>query len=485
MLYLGIDHGPQHVRAVVFSLETNGIVSEAMRPGPGGSGAMLILDPAAMFRVIDECVGECLQRLGTDRGRLAGLAVAAQPTGFALLSRDHQVVHPERLPSRVELEAAAGALRRRFGGTPGVLEVLGQPLPGNSLAVYLSWLKQAEPRVLEEVAHVRGAPALVNGWLTGTTTAELSGASETGLMDVRRRQWSSTMLEEIEPRLAEWLPPLRPSTEPPGGLQREIARRWGVPDDILVAAGGSRVAMELLGAGGCNPGEVQVNLAEAGGIHLVLDRPLVDPKGKLSLRCDGCGQWTLSLDRCESARLSGEVMEQWGWDRGQFERVAGLVEPGAGGLVFLGGRDGGTLAGIGGGNLTSPNLARAATEAVALELGRALTRMRELGGKPARARIVGLAGDGEARRRMLADVLGVPVGSAHPVASPAVGAALHAAVAFYAASGENLSFTEITEYALAIRDDEWSQPGETRAQIYQQLAARQEKLEMLMHGAIS
>ena len=132
--------------------------------------------------------------------------------------------------------------------------------------------------------------------------------------------------------------------------------------------------------------------------------------------------------------------------------------------------------------MTSPNLARAATEAVTLELARALDRMRELGGKPARGKIIGMAGAGEGRRKMLAAVLCLPVGSANPVSSPAVGAALQAAVAFYEASGENLSFTEIAEYALPVPDVEWAHPSDRPTSLYENLAARQARLDDLMHG---
>ena len=344
MLFLGIDHTPRQLQAVVFSLESNGVVAGAARPAPDEAVPGFVTDPKAWLRAIDACVTECLGHLGSERSRLAGMTVSGHGGGVILLGRDHEVLRPVEGPHWEERGDAARALRRRFGGTPGVVELLGQSLPSNSAAVDLFRLTRSERELVDELALVHGTADFFRGWLTGVSSAELSNAAESGLLDARACKWSEVMVGEIDPRLPACLPSLSPSRELSAGLRPEVARKWGVPDHLLVAGGGSRVAGQLLGAGACTPGEVLVDLSSSGCLHLVMEEPVVDPMGQLSLRCDTNSQWFLSLREAASGTFAEEVMEQWKWDRGQLEEEAGKVAPGAGGLVFLGGAEGGTLA---------------------------------------------------------------------------------------------------------------------------------------------
>ena len=464
----------------MFSLESNTILSDAVARPAGGPGE----DPAGWIQTVHTAVQECLARLGEERKRLAGISVCGSQDGVALLGRDNQVLRCPRVRGKAA-EQARCELGRRFGGRPGVMELLGRPLREEAAATGLYALKKEEPGALAEVSSVLPPRDFINFWLTGVKRSEYSGGSETGFMDVRRRLWREEVLREIDPRLPEMMPGLCSSLEVAGGLRPELAREWGVSDHLLVASGGSRAAMEMLGAGVINPGELLVNLAGAESLRVVLEEPVEEPEGELGLSCDGADQWMLSLERCRSGGLAREVKEQWGWDNGQFERVAASVPPGAGGLVYVSGGGGegpGVLCGLDRGNLTSPNLARAAIEAVALELGRALDRMRSLGIVPARVKLVGEVDAGAGRRQLLADVFGMPVASAGPLASPAVGAALQAAAVFYHASGENLSYTELVEYALPVHDGDWSHPRQGQTRFYEELRHNRGHLEELMEG---
>jgi sugar (pentulose or hexulose) kinase len=90
-------------------------------------------------------------------------------------------------------------------------------------------------------------------------------------------------------------------------------------------------------------------------------------------------------------------------------------------------------------------------------------------------------------RQVLADVLGSAVASGSVYSSPAVGAALQAAVVFYHSTGENLTYTEVAEYALPTSDEDWSYPSEDVQQGYRELAEHHGLLEdgLKREGAVS
>ena len=72
----------------------------------------------------------------------------------------------------------------------------------------------------------------LNYWLTGEKVMEYGDASGTALLDVRKRNWSSAVLEAIDPELAGKMPPVRESDKLAGkGIVVVSGRR-----SILVTA---------------------------------------------------------------------------------------------------------------------------------------------------------------------------------------------------------------------------------------------------------
>ena len=79
---------------------------------------------------------------------------------------------------------------------------------------------------------------------------------------------------------------------------------------------------------------------------------------------------------------------------------------------------------------SSERMARAAAEGVALGLGYAMSRLRDLGFDPPEIRLLGPGVASPVTRQLLADVFGTPVVPVSSRQGAAVGAAMQAAVAF-------------------------------------------------------
>lgn len=127
-------------------------------------------------------------------------------------------------------------------------------------------------------------------------------------------------------------------------------------------------------------------------------------------------------------------------------------------------------------------VARAGLEALLLELSSGLERMREIGVKPETIRLTG-GGLADAEvRRLVADVMGVAVLPLRGEVSPAMGAALQVAWTFFHQSGEELTFEEITSYAVAPEEGQRCEPNQARFKFYQDLLKRQEALVETVQG---
>ena len=135
------------------------------------------------------------------------------------------------------------------------------------------------------------------------------------------------------------------------------------------------------------------------------------------------------------------LRRHYGWTAEQFEAMVASVSPGADGLLLLPYFTGesiprlpdgtGVLHGMTPENFTPAHMARAAAEGVALGLGYAMSRLRDLGFDPPEIRLLGPGVASPVTRQLLADVFGAPVVPVSSRQGAAVGAAMQAAVAFF------------------------------------------------------
>jgi len=169
------------------------------------------------------------------------------------------------------------------------------------------------------------------------------------------------------------------------------------------------------------------------------------------------------------------------------------VSPGADGLLLLPYFTGeliprlpdgtGVLHGINAENFTPAHLARAAAEGVALGLGYAMSRLRDLGFDPSEIRLLGPGVLSPVMRQLLADVFGAPVMTVSSRQGAAVGAAMHAAVGFFNQCGESLGFEEIASYLVTGDASSRCDPDPQTHELYQEMMSRQQYLVDTLHPA--
>jgi xylulokinase len=143
----------------------------------------------------------------------------------------------------------------------------------------------------------------------------------------------------------------------------------------------------------------------------------------------------------------------------------------------------GVLHGITPANFTPAHLARAVAEGVALGLGYAMSRLRDLGFDPPEIRLLGPGVVSPVMRQLLADVFGAPVVPVSSRQGAAVGAAMQAAVAFFHQSGESLGFAEIASYLVSGDGTAGCEPDPQRHALYQEMMSRQQYLVDTLHPA--
>src|SRR5205085_1414140 len=120
-------------------------------------------------------------------------------------------------------------------------------LPPGFTAGKILWLKKHEPRNFAELVWILLPHDYINMWLCGERHMEYGDASGTGLLDVKTRRWSRDACRAIGDSIEDALPSLGNSSLPCGKLRPALQSKWGLPDGVIVAAGGGDNMMGAIG----------------------------------------------------------------------------------------------------------------------------------------------------------------------------------------------------------------------------------------------
>ena len=83
-----------------------------------------------------------------------------------------------------------------------------------------------------------------------------------------------------------------------GPISPEIADRFGLKQDVVVAPGSGDNMMAALGAGAVVAGDLVVSLGTSGTVFGTADLPVLDPGGTIAPFCDATGARALPRLRC-------------------------------------------------------------------------------------------------------------------------------------------------------------------------------------------
>ena len=454
---IGIDSGTQGTKALIVDLETGevcgrGYSAHAMIEGlgPGASEQ----DPRTWVLALESALASALKESTIDPKNAAAIGVSGQQHGFVALDRDGLPIRPAKLWNDTSTVEETDLIIERLGGKTKAVEKLGIAPAVGFTASKILWLKMHEPENFAKLATVLLPHNFLNFHLTGRLHMEYGDASGTGLMDIRKREWSPEALAAVDPDLAGKLPPLTHPKEPAGLMRKEVASRFGL-GRVLVAGGGGDNMMGSVGTGNVVPGVCTLSLGTSGTVYSFVPRPFIDPEGEIAAFCDSTGGWLPLLCTMNVTNTTEMFKALHRLSNKDLENLASGATPGAGGLVFLPFIDGervpvlpfgsGVLFGLDRRTFNKAHMARAVIEGTVLNLGFGFARMKALGMMPSEVRATGGGAKSRLWLQIVADVFRTPVVTLKEQEAAAYGAALQAIWAFLLGKGERVGIADITK----------------------------------------
>lgn len=459
MYFIGVDLGTSAMKLLLTN-EQGQVLRQVSRsyplqmPRPGWSEQ----NPADWAKALWEGIPQLTA--GLDRQQVAGLAIAGQMHGLVALDESGQVLRPAILWNDGRTQAETRRLNVELGEARLAAETGNIAFAGFT-APKLLWMQAQEPSLFARIRHILLPKDYLVYLLTGEFATDMSDASGMLLLDVSRRRWSQKMLDFCSLQRAQ-LPRLYESWETVGTLCPAAAAALGLPATVRVAAGAGDNAAAAIGTGTVGTGHCNISLGTSGTLFLSHDRFIPTQNHAIHSFCHADGGWhllgcMLSAASCLSwwSELLGPrdpAAEQAAIDTARLGRNEVFFLP-----YLMGERTPhndtaarGCFLGLGM-DTTRPQMTQSVLEGVAFGLRDALETARETGLSIAASTVCGGGARSGLWRRILSNVLALPLGLPETEQGPGLGAALLGAVScgVYASVGEAAAavsrIAEVTE----------------------------------------
>jgi xylulokinase len=475
-LVVGLDVGTQSVKLVAYDPSLRRVVathSQALELIAGDDGSR---EQDAQWWI--EAIRACFAKLDPGlRARVIAVGVSGQQHGFVPVDAAGKVLAPAKLWNDTSTQLECDEIMAAAGGVQRSLELAGNPILAGYTASKLPWTRKHRPEVYQQLATIMLPHDYLNFWLTGERWMEYGDASGTGWLDVRTRQWSSSMLAATDPTrdLAACLPPLV-EADASFVIAPTIADELGLPRNVRVSAGGGDNMMAAIGTGNVVAGVLSMSLGTSGTLFAYADQPVVSDSGSWAAFCSSTGGWLPLICTMNCTVATESVARAFGFSSRDGDAVMADTAPGAAGLVMLPFFNGertpdmpnarASLHGVDMANLTRGNAYRAAMEGATYALRNGYDAWLTAGLHFDAIRLTGGGSHSAAWRQMVADIFELPVDVPAQAEGAAFGAALQALWAHDHANGGTAALADLAREHVLIEPGLSTRPDAKAAAAY-------------------
>ena len=469
MLYIGVDLGTSAVKLLLVN-EHGDILGEVSKeypvyyPQSGWSEQ----NPADWWEAVKSGIAELTA--DCDKEQIAGIGAGGQMHGLVVLDKNDEVIRPAILWND-------GRTQKQVDYLNGVIgkDVLSQNTANIAFAGFTApkilWMKENEPELFAKIKKIMLPKDYINYMLTGVHSCDYSDASGMLLLDVKNKCWSDKMLE-ICFVTKEQMPSLYESSDIIGTVKADIASELGLGENVKVVAGAGDNAAAAIGTGTVGNGKCNISLGTSGTIFISSTNFGVDPNNALHAFAHADGCYHLMGCMLSAASCNKWFMEDILHDTDYKSNQAPITEDklGRNNVFFLpylmGERSPindtsarGTFLGMSM-DTTRADMLQAVFEGVAFAIRDSFEVAKSLGIDIARSNICGGGAKSELWKKIMANILGIPLDTVKTEQGPGYGGAILAMVG----CGEYESVVDACENLVEISDTVY--PDEKLSTLY-------------------
>ncbi len=463
MYYIGIDLGTSAVKLLLVG-ENGNISNEVSKeypvfyPRSGWSEQ----NPEDWWSAVCEGVKELTA--GVDKSEIGAIGCGGQMHGLVALDKDDKVIRPAILWNDGRTALQVEYLNNEIGK-----DVLSENTANIAFAGFtapkLLWMKENEPELFEKIDKIMLPKDYINYLLTGVHATDFSDASGMLLLDVKNKCWSKQMLDicgVCEEKLAK----LYESYEVIGTLKSDAAQTLGLNECTKVVAGAGDNAAAAIGTGTIGEGKCNISLGTSGTIFISSNGFNVDVNNALHafahadggyhlmgcmLSAASCNKWFMDdiLRDADYSAIQAEITdEKLGENKVYFlPYLMGERSP----INDTNAR--GTFIGMSA-DTTRSDMLLAVLEGVAFAIRDSFEVAKSLGINIERSNICGGGAKSSLWKKIMANVLGIPLDTVKTEQGPGYGGAILAMVGSGVYASVNEACEKLVDIAETVYPDD-------------------------------
>ena len=288
--YIGIDLGTSGAKFLLVAADGT-ILAENMQryevsyPHSGWSEQ----SPALWYKAAIIGLKELLK--GQDKTAVKGISFGGQMHGLVVLDKDDNVIRPCILWNDGRTEKQTKYLNEVIGKEK-LSEYTGNIAFAGFTAPKILWMKENEPENFAKIAKIMLPKDYLAYKLSGSFCTDYSDASGMLLLDVKNRRWSQEMCNVCGISV-QILPKLYESYEVVGTLKKEIAEELELSEEVKIIAGAGDNAAAAVGTGVVGEGGCNISLGTSGTLFVSATEYKEDKVNALHSFCHADGGWHL------------------------------------------------------------------------------------------------------------------------------------------------------------------------------------------------
>jgi xylulokinase len=275
---LAHDFGTTGNKASLYDLEGR-LVGSCYRPYPTHypQPGWAEQSPDDWWQALIDSTRVVLSESGTSASDVLGVSFSGQMMAAIPVDRDGNVLQGRTmLWADHRSVAQAEAIKAKidwadFYHATGA----GMEIPLYPIAKIL-WLKENQPEVYARTYKFLGAKDILVLRLTGRFVTDFSDASNTAMLDIRRKEWASEMIGEVGIDVGRLSDEILPSHTLVGEIGKQAAEETGLVEGTPVVLGGGDVACAALGAGVIHGGTAYNYIGSASWLAIASEAPIFD-----------------------------------------------------------------------------------------------------------------------------------------------------------------------------------------------------------------
>ncbi|WP_125589246.1 gluconokinase [Companilactobacillus jidongensis] len=431
---IGIDIGTTSTKCVLYDLQGT-IISHAdvgyqlIQTEPG----MAEEDPEEIFQAVLNVLKQVLN--GIDASKLGGVSFSTAMHSLILMDEnDHPLTRAITWADNRAVNYTDKLNATDLGAK--IYAKTGTPIHPMAPLSKMLWLKNDRPDLFAQTKKFIDIKSYIFFRLFGVYKIDYSIASATGMFNIFDLQWEPTVLKLLNIEETR-LPDVVNTTASISGINQKYGKLLNIKSDVSFIFGASDGVLSNLGVDAIDPRVVAVTIGTSGAVRVVVNKPVIDPDGKLFCYALTKNKWVVG-----GPVNNGGIVFRWIRDQlfdakvsyDDLTKIASHVPAGSNGLLFqpyLGGERAPIWNAYARGSFfgltrqhTKSDMVRSALEGIVFNLYSVMCLIEKITGKPTRIQATGGFARSALWRQMLADIFDQDVTIPESFESSCLGAAV-------------------------------------------------------------